>query len=252
MRIRKMLKLISVIALLGMVFVKTSESQTLRRAKNYEQINVKIVKKIPLPKWYHEGLFWNGKDIWVCNGKDGKIWVVDTASGSVTSEIEPVAGFTEAVAKKPDGTYFMTDWNEKKLYKVKIENNKMAPQAEVSFEPAHPAGIGFVGSRLFVITWRRGLGTKFNILEVDGGMNVVQKIKIKDIQEPAHMAWDGHHLWITSWFYRCVYKIDMNRLEIVGQFESPVVKATGIAWDGKYLWITGTDSDLFQLEIVSS
>lgn len=250
MRIRKMLKLINVIALASMVFVETSESQTLKRSKDYEEIEVKVIKTIPLPRWYHEGLFYDGNNVWVCNGEKGKIWVVDPVKGSVVSEITPIGAFTESVARSADGRYFVTDWGEKKLYRVKIDNDLMVPQADISFAPAHPAGIAFAGKRLFVITWQRGLGTKFNILEVNDGMNVVEKIRINDIQEPCQMAWDGHNLWITSWFYRRVYKVDMNKLEIVGQFKSPVAKATGIAWDGKYLWITGTYSDLYQLEVV--
>lgn len=242
---------IKLIAILSLVFISSAECQMLKKAKDYEKIEVKVIKTIPLPRWYHEGLFYDGNNIWVCNGEKGHIWVVDPAKGSVVSEITPVASFTESVARSADGRYFVTDWSEKKLYRVKIENDKMVPQSEISLEPAHPAGIAFAGKRLFVITWQRGLGTKFNILEVDDGMNVVEKIRISDIQEPCQMAWDGHNIWITSWFYRRVYKIDINKFKIVGQFNSPVAKATGIAWDGKYLWLTGTYSDLYQLEIQS-
>lgn len=245
-----MFRLISFIVLIGLLFTTPAESQELKKAENYEQIKTRVVKKIPIPKWYHEGLFYDGKDIWVCNGKDGKIWVVDTTSGVIVRQIEPPAGFTEAVAKKSNEEYFVTDWDQKKLYKVKIENNRMAPQSEISFMPSHPAGCVFVGPKLFVITWKRGLGTKFDLIEVDDSMNVVRRIRIKDVQEPCQMAWDGRFLWMTSWFYRSVYKIDMDKFEIAGQFESPVAKATGLAWDGKYLWITGTYGDLFQLEIV--
>ncbi|MCX5686579.1 MAG: YbhB/YbcL family Raf kinase inhibitor-like protein [Candidatus Omnitrophica bacterium] len=244
-----MFRSINIVLILSVIFVSSAECQVLKRAKDYEKIEVKVIKTIPLPRWYHEGLFYDGNNIWVCNGQKGKIWVVDPVKGSVVSEITPVAAFTEGIARSADGRYFVTDWVEKKLYRVKIDNGKMAPQSDISFEPAHPAGVAFAGKRLFVITWQRGLGTKFNILEVDDAMFIVEKIRINDIQEPCQMAWDGHNLWITSWFYRCVYKVDMDRLKIVGQFSSPVAKATGIAWDGKYLWMTGTYADLYQLEV---
>ncbi|MFH0764584.1 MAG: glutaminyl-peptide cyclotransferase [Candidatus Omnitrophota bacterium] len=247
-----MFRLINVIAILSLVFVSSAEAQVLKKAKDCEEIEVRVIKTIPLPRWYHEGLFYDGKNIWVCNGEKGNIWVVDPVKGSIVSEITPVAAFTEGVARSADGRYFVTDWGEKKLYRVKIDNDKMSPLSDISFEPTHPAGVAFIGKRLFVLTWQRGMGTRFNILEVDDGMNIVEKIRISDIQEPCQLAWDGHNLWITSWFRRLVYKIDMDRLEIVGQFKSPIAKATGIAWDGKYLWLTGTYSDLYQLEIAQS
>jgi len=249
MRSGKMYKVMHVIIVLSLVFISSAESQTLKKAKDCLQIEARVVKTISLPKLWHEGLFPDGKDIWVCNGKGGKMWVVNTESSTITSEITPVAGFTEAIVKGPGDIYFVTDWEEKKLYKVKIENGKMVAQSELSFAPAHPAGLALVGSRIFVVTWRRGLGTKFSILEIDDGMQILQNVKIDYIQEPAHIAWDGNNLWMTSWFYRRVYKIDLTKMQIIAQFTSPIDKTTGIMWDGKNLWLTGTYSDLYQLEL---
>lgn len=249
MRFGKMYKVIYVIVALSLILIPSAESQTLKKAKDCRQIEARVVRKIPLPKLWHEGLFPNDKDIWVCNGKGGNAWVVNTESGAITSEITPVAGFTEAIAKGRNGTYFVTDWDEKKLYKVKIENGKMIAHGELSFAPAHPAGLAIAGSRIFVVTWTRGFGTKFSMLEIDDKMQILQSIKIDYIQEPAHIAWDGNHLWMTSWFYRRVYKIDLTKMQIVGQFTSPIDKTTGIMWDGKNLWLTGTYSGLYQLEL---
>jgi Raf kinase inhibitor-like YbhB/YbcL family protein len=145
---------------------------------------------------------------------------------------------------------FSTDWETKKLYRFRVENEVAVQDGlEISFAPSHPAGVVCAKDALYVLTWTRGLGTRFDILEIarDGG--IVRKVAIKDIQEPSQMAWDGKYLWITSWFHQRVYKVDMDRLEIVGSFKSPVKRSTGIAWDGKYMWLTGTSSDLYQLEI---
>ncbi|MFA6142294.1 MAG: hypothetical protein WC738_03260 [Candidatus Omnitrophota bacterium] len=249
MRFRKMHKIIYVIMIFSLAAVSSAEAQILKKAKDYRRIEAKVVKAIPLPKLWHEGLFQNGGDIWVCNGKGGKVWVVNAESGAITSEIMPVAGFTEAIAKGPDDTYFVTDWDAKKLYKVKIENSKMIAQSELSLALAHPAGLALVGSRIFVVTWTRGLGTKFNLLEIDEEMQILQNIRIDYIQEPAHIAWDGKNLWMTSWFYRRVYKIDLAEIQITAELTSPIDKTTGIMWDGKHLWLTGTHNGLYQLEL---
>ena len=230
------------------VFCETQEGY-LKYARDYKKLKARVTGRIELPKGYHEGLLIEGDNILIANGDGGKIWAVNRSSGRVVSEIEPIAGFTEALSGKSPGIYFTTDWDEEKLYEAKIENGRMLPLKEMSVSPAHPAGAAWTGEKLYVITWTRGMGTKFDLLELDGDMNLLRKVRIKDIQEPCQMAWDGKDLWITSWFYRLVYRIDINTLKITGRFVSPISKTTGIAWDGQQMWLTGTYADLYRLEI---
>ncbi len=223
----------------------------LKKAKNYQSmIPVKRIRKIRLPEGYHEGLFIDGDNVWVNNGKGGKTWVVNLHSGRVVSEIEPVAGFSEGITSARDGKYWITDWTEKKLYRVTIEKGKMTAECGISLGPARPTGVIRVGKRIFVITWTRGvLGTRYHLLLLDGLGNILDKIGIENISEPSQMAWDGAHLWITSWFDRRAYKVDIEKLEIKGYFRPNVKNLTGIAWDGKSFWVTGTKADLYQIEI---
>jgi sugar lactone lactonase YvrE len=179
----------------------------------------------------------------------GKIWMVDTSSGSITSEINPSGTFTEAITKGPDDYLFVTDWGQR-LYKARLDGDKLNVESEISLAPEHPAGILWNGTKFFVITWKRSIfGTRFYILEIDTNLKITRKVEIKAIQEPDHLAWDGNYLWISSWYSRAVYKVDIDRWEIVGAFASPVSRTTGIAWDGKYFWLTGTHSDLYKLEV---
>lgn len=215
-----------------------------------EVIKVKVIAKIEIPKWYHEGLYFDGKDIWVNNGKNGKTWVIDTSNGSVIKEIDPAGTFTEAMTAKDMDTLFVTDWDFKKIYTTRITDAEMSAESEVSVAPAHPTGIAWNGENLFVITWTRGLGgTKFNMLKMDDKFNIISSTPIKNIAEPAHLAWDGKNLWVSCWYSRRVYKLDADDFKILGYFRSPVKKTTGIAWDGKYLWLTGTYSNLYKMEI---
>jgi glutamine cyclotransferase len=188
-------------------------------------------------------------NIWVCNGKKGKIWTLDARSGTLLSEIDPVAGFTESITRMPDNTFLSTDWEEKKLYSIVIEKNKAVVKKEVSLSPAHPAGILYTGKAIYVMTWTRGLGTKFDLVVMDRDFNISRRVKIDRIQEPAHMAWDGKSIWITSWYRRLIYKVDPDAMEIIGTVRSPVHNTTGIAWDGRYFWVTGTYSDLYGIAV---
>ncbi|MDD5422619.1 MAG: hypothetical protein WC592_05660 [Candidatus Omnitrophota bacterium] len=232
-----------------------TQTDQLNKGKQFKEIPVKVLREIKLEKGYHEGLFWNGADIWVANGPvakglNGNVWVVDAMSGLHVRDIKPIGSFTEGITRKSGDVYFVTDWQARKLYRVRIENDEMVPDGlEVSLAPSFPAGVVWTGSRLFVITWTRGMGTKFHLLEMNENANIIKKVEIKYIQEPCQMAWDGKNLWITSWFDKIVYKIDVDRYEIIGAFISAVNRATGIAWDGKHLWLTGTAADLYQLEV---
>jgi hypothetical protein len=219
-------------------------------SKDYAEIKAKVVAKVKLPKGYHEGLYSDGKYIWVNNGENGDTWVVDTGSEKVVRTIKPAGTFTEAITPKDKETFFVTDWDAKKVYTSKIEGDSMYALSEKSVEPAHPAGAIWNGSNLFVITWTRTpTGTRFHILKMDPEMNILSTAEIAKILEPTQLAWDGEHIWISCWYSMRIYKVDIEKLEILGYLRSPAEKTTGIAWDGKYLWVTGTYDKLYKMEL---
>lgn len=221
-------------------------------AGEYTYLRSKVLTKINIPQGYHEGLYFDGNNIWVNNGRKGKTWIINTLNGSLTKEIDPAGVFTEAITPKDKDTFFVTDWEMKKIYTARISDNLMLAENEISVAPAHPAGALWNGERLFVITWTRTpMGTKFHILTMDDKFNILNKTPITKISEPAHMAWDGKNLWVSCWYSRRVYKTRPGDFKITAYFRSPVNKTTGIAWDGKYFWVTGTYGDLYKLEVQS-
>lgn len=227
-----------------------TEEVRLKKSADYTTFSAKVVRKIALPEGYHEGLLFDGEAIWVANGDGGKIWIVDITSGAIRTMIEPISNFVEALTRSGDGAYYTTEWFDKKIYTARVNGNRLEAENASSVAPNFPAGVVWTGKQLYVITWQRGMGTKFYLLEMDKDMNLVRKVSIDRIQEPSQLAWDGKNLWITSWYDSMVYKIDIDKLEIAGAFRFPEPKATGIAWDGKYMWLVGTDSDLYQLEVI--
>jgi glutamine cyclotransferase len=252
---RKRYNFLAILAAVVFLFSEAAFAEpaekTLTRVPEYEWVPVKVVKKIRLPGGYHEGLYYDGKDIWVNNGKNGSTWVVDTDTGKVRSHIKSISTFTEAITSGADATYYVTDWDSMKLYRAELSGDKFNVLKEMSFEPSHPAGVVCTGEKLYVITWTRGMGTKFHLLELDKDGHLQSIILIKCIVEPSQIAWDGKNLWITSWYSKLVYKIDIDTWKAVGLFTSPVSDATGIVWDGSYMWITGTHGDLYKLKVGS-
>jgi len=243
-----------ILPLLLLISVSTARPEIvihkLVKEKGLKAFPVKILAQIPLPEGYHEGIYLDGKDIWVSNGMAGDTWIVDPSSGKISGNIGSVARFTEAVAKGPDGKFYLTDWGEKKLYRTVIGPGGFTGKPVLSFGHAHPAGVIWNGANFFVLTWTRGpWGTKFHLLKFDAALNTLAKVAINSMQEPSQLAWDGANLWLSSWYDGRVYRVDVDRWKITGFFVSPVSMTTGIAFDGKSLWLTGTASDLYKLEI---
>jgi len=234
-------------------FSQTETTKHFEKAEDHKaMIPIEVIRTVGLPKGYHEGLHHEDGYIWVNNGKGDNTWILDIKSGEVVSEITPVATFSEGITKGPEGKYWITDWDTKRLYRARLENMKMKSEWDISFAPSRPTGVVWTGEYLYVIIWTRGLGTKYHLIRMNKKGEILDKFIIKGIQEPSQLAWDGANLWISSWFQRRVYKIDGKTLEIKGYFRIHIEKTTGIAWDGEYLWITGTKSDLYQIKLVES
>jgi glutamine cyclotransferase len=212
-------------------------------------IPVEVIGKIPLPKGYKEGLYFDGENIWVNNGKNINTWIV-SPSGEMLSEITPPGTFSEGITDSSfSGKYWITDWDAKKLYRVSIENGKMLPEIEISLAPALPTGVTRIGDMLYVLTWTRGLGTKYHLLQLDKNGAILRKMRIRGISEPSQITYDGRYLWITSWYNRRVFQVDPRDFKVMGHFNSPAKETTGIAWDGEFFWITGTYDDLYKIRV---
>lgn len=242
---------LSFMVLSSKVFCEEDE-KVISLGEDIDVYSVNVLKEISLPKGYHEGLLINDGEIWVNNGEGGDTWAIDISTGDIVSNIIPAGTFTEGITRGPAGELWATDWNTKSIYKVELQGEKIVPLFEISTEPAHPAGIVSDGKKLYVITWPRGIGTKYHLLVLDLDGKLLDKIRINDIPEPSQLVWDGENIWISSWFNRRVYKIDRDSYEITGYFRTKIKETTGIAWDGKTFWVTGTSADLYQMEIVDS
>ena len=234
------------------VFAEEPTEKVLKKSKNYEIIKpTRVLRKIKLPIGYHEDLLLKDGNMWITNGEGGNTWVVNLNSEKVISEIKPIGTFTEGITATSEGKYWTTDWDTKKLYLVRVENNEMIKEREISLSSLHPAGVVLTEKNIFVITWSRNVEIQYHLLKLDKNGNLLDKIRIQSISEPSQLAWDGENLWVSSWDEKRVFKIDVNRMEIKGHFPSHISKTTGIVCDGKYFWITGTSADLYKIEILS-
>lgn len=213
-------------------------------------MRVEVIERIPLPEGYHEGLHYDGENIWVNNGRNINTWIV-SPRGEMLGEIVPPGTFTEGIAdSQTPGKFWVTDWDTKKLYRLSVENGRMVPDREIPLDPALPTGVTRADEMLYVMTWTRGItGTRYHLLQLDKEGKILHKMRIKGIPEPSQIAWDGRFLWITSWNNRRVYQVDPLSFKVMGDFISPANETTGLAWDGEFFWITGTNDDLYKIRV---
>ena len=174
----------------GLAFAEPEEKKSYlkKSEKDGYIIPSEVIRKIEIPKGYHEGLLLDGKNIWVCNGYGINTWIINLASGDKTGELEGPGVFTEAITKISDGKYWVSEWKAKKLYLTSIKDNKLVPENEKSLAPDRPTGVIWTGKNIFAITWARGAGTKYHLLKMDIEGNVLDNIWIKRIKEPSPLA----------------------------------------------------------------
>jgi glutamine cyclotransferase len=222
-------------------------------ARYKANIPVEVLKRVSMPQGgYHEGLLFDGENIWVNNGKNRNTWVIDPRTGKIVREIIPPGTFTEGITASSDHRYWVTDWDERKLYRVTIEDNKMVSDLDISLAPARPTGVVWTGEELYVMTWTGTVQKQYHLLRMDAEGNILERMRMRGMQEPSQITWDSKHLWITSWADQKVYKVDPATNTVLGHFISPSKRATGIVWDSGHFWITGTYDHLYKVKVPGS
>ena len=220
------------------------------KAKDYHQIKVNKQKKIELPSnGWHEGLFIKDDHLWVNNGQGLNTDVIDINTGERIGQIIVPGTFMEGISSFGDDTYVWSDWYDRAFFFGKLVDNEFVAKKSVKLGKLFPAGVVVAGEDVFVVTWKRGFGTKYYLLRFDRNGTLKDDIAIKHIKEPSQLAWDGKFLWISSWYSKKVYKVDITDYSLKGFFKTGISKTTGIVWDGNVFWVTGTSSDLYTFKI---
>jgi parallel beta-helix repeat protein len=63
------------------------------------------------------------------------------------------------------------------------------------------------------------------------------------------LAWDGSHLWVTSWNPRNIYKLDPSDGSVIDSFPAPFSDhPNGLSWDGEYLWVGEQEGKIYKVD----
>jgi len=222
----------------------------IEKVNQSSKLKAELISKIKLPKGYHEGILVGDKTVMVNNGYKIDTWVIDIDSGKVIEKIKPPGTFSEGITKGDDGFYYVSDWDKKSLYKCKLEDGHFVVFDSLSLAPSHPTGVTWHDGELLVITWTRGMGTKYHLLRIDKNKKIINRYIVSDIREPSQICSDGEDIWISSWYENKIYKIALRQERIIAEIKLKISKITGIYVKDKVLWVTGTYADLYRYEIM--
>lgn len=184
------------------------------------------------------GLTWDGKNFWVSDTDNGKLYKLDPKDGRVVGSL--VAPGKDPVALAWDGQYlWVLDNLNEKVYQIDPKDGKVL--AEFATPGSDPQGIAWDGKNLWIADTDTG---KLHKLDPTG-----EELTSFDLpsESPAGLVWDGTNLWMSDSDVGLI-KIDPNTGKQLSTKKAPGPDPRGLAWDGKYLWVVdGEDLKVYRV-----
>jgi hypothetical protein len=197
---------------------------------------------LPAPGDCPTGLTYDGKDLWVADDFQDKIYKVDPCTGLVISSFA-------SPGPEPSGLA----WDGNCLWSADLSDDKISkisfPGATIvnSFpSPAsHPAALTWDGNYL----WTSDLAEK-KIYKVDSSNGSVVTSFYSPGDYPNGLAWDGNFLWVVDVWTHGLYQVDPSDGSVITSFTAPGTWHRGLAWDGKYLWLVDSaEKNLYKIKV---
>lgn len=160
--------------------------------------SVKQLKSFSTPGNYPTGVTFDGKNIWISDRKDDKIYCVDPESGNVLRSVESPAYWPAGLA-----------WDGKNLWNLDIKGG--IPLAE-NYQ-----------AKIYKLDPKDG-----NIL-----LTIESPAKLSE-----GLCWDGKYLWCTDNQNKKLIQFDPKDGTTIKSITAPHANINGITFGGKYLWVS--------------
>ncbi len=211
----------------------------------------KIISQFPAPGRYGTGMTFDGKNLWVADHQQDKLFCIDPQNGVVKKEI-PAPGFWPMGLAWDGKNLWNVDSKQNKIFKIDSKTGHILATIEAPSD--NPEGLVWDGQTLWVS---------------DAKDNSIMKLDLSDgtallkIKGPARsvqgLTYDGQYLWCSDRLTNEIYMIRPEDGEIILLINSPAPYPRGLAFDGENLWnidyqtdslyqLTRRDDDLFRLE----
>jgi sugar lactone lactonase YvrE len=188
----------------------------------------KVVKDFPSAGKYPTGLTFDGRNLWLADYHDDKLYMIKPEDGEIIRSI-PSPGFWP-MGLAWDGKYL---WNadaaQKKIFKIDPDDGTIL--FTIDTPTSSPDGLTWDGTTLWITDYREK-----KIMQIDMNDGTAVKTLTAPAKSAQGLTYDGKYLWCSDRLTDEIYAIDPDNGEVILILKSPGKYPRGLAWDGKYLW----------------
>jgi transglutaminase-like putative cysteine protease len=187
-----------------------------------------VKQTLPSPCNYPSGLAWDGTSFYVADWREGKVFRVDPADGTVRDE-------RKAPTLKPRGLaygmgkLFVSDDRSGGIFAWNFDTGI----AEWNFQAPgnRAAGLAYAKNTLYVL--EQSSKRIYKVIPEDG--TILADIPVPD-KACESIAFDGRYLWVADRTKDELYMLHPETGTVLGVVAAPGPYAAGLAWVDGYLW----------------
>lgn len=204
----------------------------------------KVVKKIGKGLGLAWSLALEGKDIWTST-VGGDVYKLSGETGEILKQFKVNSPQPWGMAF--DGTnLWITDFAEKRTYSIDTNTGGEIFSFKNPDQKRGAKGLAFDGKNLYIMGWTTSL-----IYKMDTKGNLLETIRLKDIEAGGGLAFDGKNFWIPCGNRICKFS---ENGKLIGAIYSASEGTWDLAWEpaenkaGGYLWASQRTNENWQDE----
>lgn len=201
-----------------------------------------IKHTLPSPCKYPAGLTTDGKHLYLVDWRDGMVFEIDPADGSVVNRRQAPTLKPHGLAYA-DGLFFISDDHTGAVYAWNFESGTVEHTFQAPGSQA--SGLAWADGTLYILEKRSR--KIYKVLPEDGTILSIFDVPHRNCE---CMTFDGKYLWIANRIDDELYMVDPESGMVIGIIDAPGPYAAGLAWKDGYLWNADFQKrQLFQLVI---
>ena len=213
-----------------------------------------VIQSFDTPGMFPTGMTYDGKNLFIGDRKEKKIYVIDPATGNTVREIASPGYWPAGLAWDGEalwnadikGGLPLSENYNGKIYRVDPEDGTVLRMID---SPSRVAvGLAWDGEYLWCCDNRSDEIIQFS--PEDG--TTIRHFK-SPASNPEGLAFDGRYLWVSDRIKDEIYMVNPETGEVIIIMDAPGNYVRGMAYDGKNLWaIDDEDNKFYKLKIRDS
>ncbi len=202
-----------------------------------------LIKEIPSPGSYPEGLAWDGTFLWNSDFGTSSVYKLNPNDGSVLASFPTPQPLPNGLTYDGTHLWLAIDSGDNKIYEINPSDGSVINSYDTP--STYPQGLTWDGQNLWNSDINEGLIYKLN----PSNGAVVSYIPTPGAQ-PYGLAWDGTYLWHVDFDTDMIYQLNPLDGSVLYSTPSPGPEPRGLTSDGQYLWCTDNSTgSIYQISL---